>query len=60
MIGGDAIEDSDIMRHFDPATLKFIFRGEEFELQPIATAIEHVAAKARAAIEQERKKQRST
>lgn len=60
MIGGDAIHDSDIMRHFDPATLKFIFRGEEFQLQPIATAIERVAAKARAAIEQEREKQRST
>jgi len=57
MIGGDAIQDSDIMRHFDPTTLKFIFRGEEFELQPIAAAIEQVAAAAKAAGEHEREQQ---
>ncbi len=57
-IGGDAIQDSDIMRHFDQTTAKFIFRGEEFELQPIATAIEQVAAKAKAAAEHEREQQR--
>lgn len=57
IVGGDAVQDSDIMRHFDPTTLKFIFRGEEFEFQPIATAIEQVAAKAKAAAEHEREQQ---
>ena len=59
IIGGDAIQDSDIMRHIDPGTLKFIFRGEEFELQPIATAIEQLADKAKAAVEHEREQRRS-
>jgi hypothetical protein len=44
-MGGNTIQSSDIMRHFDPATNLFIFRGEEFDLQEIATEIKRVALK---------------
>lgn len=32
------MEDTDMMRWFDPTTNKFIFRGEEFDIQALATA----------------------
>jgi hypothetical protein len=44
-IGGNAVQNSDIMRHFDPTTNKFIFRGEEFDLQEITTEIERIVLK---------------
>ena len=42
-IGGSGIADSDIMRLYDPATHTFVFRGESFDLQAIASGLDDVA-----------------
>lgn len=44
-IGGDAIKDSDIIRHYDPNTKMLGFRGEMFDVQDIATGIEEIHKK---------------
>ena len=41
-IAGDAIEDTDIFRQYDPTTKRFIFRGEEFDLQAIVYGVEQI------------------
>ncbi len=41
-IGGDAIQDSDIIHHFDPATNIFGFRGEHYNIQELATGLDDV------------------
>ena len=46
------LEPSDTMRWFDPTNNAFRFRGEEYALQPLATAVDELLAKA-AALEDE-------
>jgi hypothetical protein len=48
MIGGGGIADTDIFRQFDPATKKFIFRGDEFDLEALVSAILDVAQRIQA------------
>jgi hypothetical protein len=43
------IQDSEVMRLFDPKTWIFAFRGEEFNLQSFFVAISDVAARTQAA-----------
>jgi len=38
-IGGNAIKDTDIMRLYDPSAKKFIFRGESFDVQDLASGV---------------------
>lgn len=40
------LDPSDTMRWFDPTTNAFRFRGEEYELQPLATAVDQLLPKA--------------
>lgn len=40
------ITDSDVMRHFDPETKRFIFRGDAFDIQELVRAIEDVLGRA--------------
>ena len=51
-IGGDSIQDSDIILHFDPATNVFGFRGEQYDIQNLATGIRDIYQKAKAKIEE--------
>lgn len=39
-IGGDAIQDQDIIDHYDPATRTYSFRGEAFDIQALAAGID--------------------
>ena len=41
-IGGNAIQDSDIIHHFDPKTNIFGFRGEHYNIQELATGIDDI------------------
>jgi len=38
-VGGDAIGDSDIIHHYDPATKIYAFRGEAFDIQELVDGI---------------------
>lgn len=38
-IGGDGIEDGDIIHHYDPETKVYAFRGERFDIQELADGI---------------------
>jgi hypothetical protein len=40
------LESSDTMRWFDPTTNAFRFRGEEYALQPLVTAVDQLLSKA--------------
>ncbi|KXI30857.1 hypothetical protein [Paraglaciecola hydrolytica] len=51
-IGGVAIQDSDIIHHFDPATKIFGFRGEHYNIQELATGIDDIYQKTIAKIEE--------
>lgn len=44
-IGGDAIQDEDIIDHYDPATKIYAFRGEKFDVQAIASGVEDLYAR---------------
>jgi len=44
-IGGDAIQDSDIIHHYDPQTKIFGFRGEKFDIQALATGLDGIYKK---------------
>ncbi|WP_293367808.1 hypothetical protein [Nevskia sp.] len=44
-IGGDAIEDADIIHNYDPATKVYAFRGEKFDIQAIAYGIDDLHSK---------------
>jgi hypothetical protein len=44
-IGGDAIQDEDIIDHYDPATKVYAFRGEKFDIQLIAAGLDDLYAK---------------
>ncbi|WP_192983525.1 hypothetical protein [Pseudomonas sp. EggHat1] len=44
-IGGNAIQDSDILHHFDPATNIFGFRGEYYDIQDLAVGLEDIYKK---------------
>lgn len=50
-IGGDSIQDSDIIHHFDPATNIFGFRGEHYNIQELATGLDEIYQKTVAKIE---------
>lgn len=41
-IGGNAIQDSDIIHHYDPATKIYAFRGEKFDIQELATGLDDI------------------
>lgn len=51
-IGGNAIEDSDIIDHFDPATNVFGFRGEHYNIQLLATGLNDIYQKVKTKIEE--------
>jgi hypothetical protein len=44
-IGGDAIQDEDIIHHYDPATKIYVFRGEKFDVQALAAGLDDLYAK---------------
>ncbi|MBQ0933658.1 hypothetical protein [Ideonella alba] len=44
-IGGDAIQDEDIIHHYDPETKIYAFRGEKFDVQALASGLEDLYAK---------------
>ena len=44
-IGGDGIDDSDIIHHYDPATKIYSFRGEPFDIQELVTGINDIHQK---------------
>ena len=44
-IGGDGIQDGDIIDHFDPATKVYSFRGEKFDIQALATGLDGLYAR---------------
>lgn len=39
------IDDKDIIHHYDPATKKYVFRGEEFDIQELVDGINDIYAK---------------
>ncbi|WP_138437635.1 hypothetical protein [Marinobacter shengliensis] len=41
-IGGDAITDEDIIHHYDPATKVYAFRGEQFDVQELASGLDDI------------------
>lgn len=41
-IGGNAIQDSDIIHHYDPETKVYAFRGEMFDIQALALGLEDI------------------
>jgi len=41
-IGGNAINDSDIIRHYDPNTKMLCFRGEKFDVQSLAFGLDDI------------------
>lgn len=45
-IHGDAIQDQDIIHHYDPATKIYAFRGEPFDIQALATGLDDIYARA--------------
>lgn len=45
-VGGDAIDDSDIIHHYDPATRMYSFRGEPFNVQDLVSGISDIHQKA--------------
>lgn len=49
-VSGDAIQDSDIIHHFDPATKIFAFRGEHYNIQELAAGIDDIYKRAVAKI----------
>jgi len=51
-IGGDAISDSDIIHHYDPASKVYAFRGEKFDVQNLATGLDDLYAKIMARLNQ--------
>ena len=44
-VGGNSIEDRDIILHFDPQTNIFAFRGQQFDLQELANGISDLNTK---------------
>lgn len=44
-IGGDSIQDTDIIYHFDPSTNIFGFRGEHFNIQALADGLDDIYKK---------------
>ncbi len=44
-IGGSAIQDSDIIYHYDPQTKVFSFRGEKFDVQMLAQGLDDIFKK---------------
>lgn len=51
-IGGSAIQDSDIIHHFDPQTKVFSFRGEKFDVQALAHGLDDIFKKATEKLEE--------
>jgi hypothetical protein len=51
-VGGDSIQDSDIIHHFDPATKIFGFRGEHFDIQELASGLDDIYKKTVAKIDE--------
>ena len=41
-VGGNAIQDSDIIHHYDPQTKIFSFRGERFDIQALSSRLDHI------------------
>jgi len=41
-IGGDAIADTDIIHHYDPAAKTYAFRGEKFDIQALAAGLDDI------------------
>lgn len=50
-VGGDAIDDSDIIHHYDPSTKIYSFRGESFDVQNLVSGINDIHQKASAFLE---------
>ena len=44
-IGGDAIADTDIIHHYDPAAKTYAFRGEKFDIQALAAGLDDLFLK---------------
>lgn len=55
-IGGDAIQDSDIIHHYDPATKIYAFRGEKFDIQRLASGLDDLHARVTARLGELEKK----
>ncbi len=51
-IGGDAINDKDIMRMYDPDKKIFFFRGERFDVQAIVDGVMDVQSKAKIRVQE--------
>lgn len=47
-VGGDGVEDGDIIHHYDPATKVYAFRGEKFDVQDLATGLSDIYEKVKA------------
>lgn len=50
-VGGNAIDDSDIIHHYDPSSKIYSFRGEPFNIQDLVTGIDDIHKKALAFLE---------
>jgi hypothetical protein len=50
-VGGNSIDDSDIIHHYDPSTKIYSFRGEPFDVQDLVTGINDIHQKASAFLE---------
>jgi hypothetical protein len=44
-VGGNTIQDGDIIHHYDPTSKMYAFRGEKFDIQAIASGIDDLYAK---------------
>jgi hypothetical protein len=51
-IGGNVVQDSDIIYHFDPATNILGFKGEHFDIQELASGIDDIFKKVVVKIQQ--------
>lgn len=50
-VGGNSIDDTDIIHHYDPATKVYSFRGEPFNIQELVDGLNDIHSKASAFIE---------
>lgn len=50
-IGGNSIEDGDIIHHYDPESKIYSFRGEPFDLQQLVSGIYDINQKVKAFLE---------
>lgn len=45
LVGGDGVEDGDVIHHYDPETKIYAFRGQKFDMQELAAGVADIYMK---------------